>query len=98
MCCYALKISIDNIVSRILMQFLLFNQPCTCTAFFPVTGLLFNMFFVTVHSISFLHLPCLYFGSPYEALFSSCAISSRVYVAQDGISLGCITKSGAAGL
>ena len=46
------------------MQFLVFNQPCTCTAFFPVTGLLFNMFFVTVHSISFLHLPCLYFGSP----------------------------------
>lgn len=41
-------------------------------------------------------MPLLWF--PYEALFSSCAISSRVYVAQDGISQGCIVKSNAAGL
>lgn len=33
-------------------------------SFFLVTELLFNMFFVTVRSVSFLHLPCLYFGSP----------------------------------
>lgn len=70
------------------MQFQLFTQHCTCTVFSChwtfIQYVLCNCAQCFIFAPA---MPLLWF--PYEALFSSCAISSRVYVAQDGISQGC---------